>query len=111
MQVTVETKDELMILKVEGRMIFGEPLYELRNHIQKALTAGVKRFVLDISGVTYLDSSACGELISIHTSIVKAQGLLAVVNPQERVRTLLVRIKLTQILNIVATIDQAQASL
>jgi anti-sigma B factor antagonist len=108
MQVTVEAKDELLILKVSGRMIFGEPLYELRTHVQKALAAGIRRFVLDISDVSYLDSSACGELISIHTSIVKAQGLLAIVNPQERVRTLLVRIKLTQILNIVATVEQAR---
>ena|SRR2546425_12517551 len=108
MRISVETKGGIAILKISERMLFDETLFLLRRHVQGALASGIRRFIFDISEVPYLDSSGCGELICVHTSIVRVQGSLAIVNPQQRVRLLLDRIRLNQILNIVDSLEQAE---
>jgi len=110
MTIDAKATDDAVVLTVTGRMVFGESLFQIRGHVQKAISSGVRRFIVDLSGVPYLDSSACGELISIHTSIMKANGTLTIVNPQERVRLLLARIRLNEIFKIVDTIEQAESN-
>src|SRR5437868_1619819 len=103
MEVTSTTSDGVGILKVSGRMIFADSLFVLREHVQKAIGSGIRAFVIDLSGVPHMDSSACGELIRVHASIAKADGSLAILNPVERVRTLLSRTGLIDVFNIVTT--------
>lgn len=110
MTIDAKATDDAVVLTVTGRMVFGESLFQIRGHVQKAISSGVRRFIVDLSGVPYLDSSACGELISIHTSIMKTNGTLTIVNPQERVRLLLSRIRLNEIFKIVDTIEQAESN-
>jgi stage II sporulation protein AA (anti-sigma F factor antagonist) len=109
MTIEAKAKDGCLLLTVTGRMVFGESLFQIRGHVQEGLASGTRRFIVDLSAVPYVDSSACGELISIHTSIARARGSLTVVNPQERVRLLLSRIRLTDILNIVGSLEEAQS--
>ena len=110
MTIDAKATDDAVVLTVTGRMVFGESLFQIRGHVLKAISSGVRRFIVDLSGVPYLDSSACGELISIHTSIMKTNGTLTIVNPQERVRLLLSRIRLNEIFKIVDTIEQAESN-
>ena len=107
MQITLETGDNVAIIKISGRMVFDESMFLLRVHVQDSLRSGIERFVIDISEVPYLDSSACGEVIGAYTSIAKAHGSLAFVNPTERVRVLWTRIKIVEILPIFDTLDDA----
>jgi anti-anti-sigma factor len=92
-------------------MVFDLNLFLLRDYVRKALDTGTRRFIIDISEAPFLDSSGCGELISVYTSITSAGGTLAIVKPSPRVRTLLERIKLTRILMIFETMDDAEAFL
>src|SRR6185369_9575740 len=62
---------------------------------------------VDISEVTHLDSSGCGEVISAHTSIHRAKGLLGFVNPTAQVRLLWTHTRLIEVLNIFESIDDA----
>ena len=107
MQITVDVKDGVALIKISERMIFDESLFLLRRHVRELLASGILRYVVDISGATYLDSSACGEVIGMNSSIMKAQGSLAFVNPGERVRTLWKRIRIIEILNIFDSLDEA----
>ena len=89
-------------------MVLDESLFRLREHVQYGLQSGIRRFVIDISEVGHLDSSGCGEMISAHTSVLRAKGSLVFLNPSEFVRLLLIRTKLNQVLNIVDTLDEAR---
>src|SRR5262245_31433917 len=90
-------------------MVFDESLFLLRQHIRDLLQSGIRRFVIDVSDVPYLDSSACGEVLGAYSSIMKSGGTLVFVNPSERVRVLWSRIKVTEILRSFATLDEALA--
>ena len=108
MEVTSTTKDDIEFLKVSGRMIFEDSLFVLREHVQKAIGSGIRCFVIDLSGVSHLDSSACGELIRVHASIAKAEGSLSILNPVERVRSLLARTGLISVFNVAYSLEEAQ---
>jgi anti-anti-sigma factor len=105
--ITVAVKDGVALIKISGRMIFDESLFLLRRHVRELLASGILRYVVDISEAPYLDSSACGEVIGMYSSITKAQGSLAFVNPNARVRTLWKRIRIIEILNIFDSLDEA----
>ncbi len=107
MQITFELKDDVALIKLSGRMIFDESLFLFHRRIRDLLESGVRRYVVDISEVPHLDSSACGEVIRAYTSIAKAQGVLVFANPSERVRALWKRIKIIDILNISDSLDDA----
>ena len=106
MTIDAKATDDVVVVTVSGRMVFGESLFQIRGHVQKGIASGIRRFIVDLSAVPHLDSSACGELISIHTSISKANGSLTIVNPQERVRVLISRIGLADIFKIVDRLEQ-----
>ena len=108
MEVTFTTSGSIEILTVSGRMIFEDSLFVLREHVQKAIGSGIRSFVIDLSGVSHLDSSACGELIRVHASIAKAEGSLAILNPVERVRSLLARTGLIGVFNVANSLEDAQ---
>jgi len=107
-QITSEVKDNIALIKISGRMVLNESLFRLHEHVLHELQAGIRRFVIDISEVSYLDSSGCGEVISAHTSIHRAKGSLGFVNPTERVRLLWAHTRLAEVLHIFDSLDEAR---
>lgn len=108
MEITAETKEGVAILSLSGRMMFDESLLSLRNHIARLLAEGIRRFVVDFSGVPHCDSSGCGEIISAYASIRKAGGTVAFTKPTERVLVLWTRIKLIDVFPIFDNLSDAE---
>ncbi len=107
-EISSEVSDSIVWIRVSGRMVLDASLLRLREHVLYGLESGARRFVVDISEVPHLDSSGCGEVISIHTSISRANGSLVFVNPNERIRLLWTHTKLCDVLNIFNTLDEAR---
>jgi len=77
---------DVTILQLTGRLwILDLPLRDLMNGL---LAVGKRHFVVDLSGVDYIDSSGLGQLISIWTSIRNKGGYMTVLNPNKRVHRL-----------------------
>ena len=108
MEISSEVRDNIVWVRVSGRMALDSSLFRLREQVLYGLESGLRRFVIDLSEVSYLDSSGCGEVISVHTSIHRAKGALVFVNPSERVRLLWMHTRLVQVLNIFDTLDEAR---
>jgi anti-anti-sigma factor len=106
-EISSAVSDDIVWIKVSGRMVLDASLLRLREHVLYRLESGSRRFVVDISDVPHLDSSGCGEVICIHTSISRANGSLVFVNPNERIRLLWMHTKLTDVLNIFNTLNEA----
>ena len=106
-EITSEVKGNIVWVKLSGRMVFDGSLFRLREQVLHGLESGIRRFVIDLSEVSHLDSAGCGEVISVHTSIQRQKGLLVFVNPTERVRLLWAHTRLNEVLNILNTLDEA----
>jgi len=109
MEIKSEITDKIVWIKVSGRMILDPSLLRLREQVLFGIESGIKKFVIDFSEVSQLDSLGCGEVISAHTTIQRAKGLLIFVNPSEYVRALWSHTKLDTVLTILDTLDEARA--
>ena len=64
--MTIETRESgpVTILDIHGKITIGEGSAEVRNIVRELLQAGKKDILLNLGGVSYVDSSGIGELVS-----------------------------------------------
>jgi len=89
--------DDVVIVDLSGRITMGEGALVLRNQIQKLLSAGDRKFLLNLADVDYIDSSGLGELVTSFTTVRNQGGLLKLLNLTRRVHDLL---QITKLLTV-----------
>ena len=67
--------------------------------------------LIDLTGVSYLDSAALGALLSVHVSSEKHRRRYALVGAQERLRDLFRSAEVESLLVMYRTIEEAQTEL
>jgi anti-sigma B factor antagonist len=93
--------DDAIILDLSGDLIFGEANAALRSTMRRLLREGNTNITLNLEEVLYLDSSGIGELISALTAMNREEnGRLKLLNPTERIQTLLQISKLMDVFEI-----------
>ena len=93
---------DVTILDLEGKITIGEGSVSLRNAIRRLVQEGKKKILLNLSGVSYVDSSGIGELVSSYTTISREQGQLKMLGLTEKIKELLV---ITKLLTVFDTFD------
>ena len=73
---------------------------ELRHRVQALLRRGKRRILLDLAGVSDLDAAGLGELVRAYNMTVAANGVLRIAHAFGRVRELLARVGLFDLLNV-----------
>ena len=90
-----ETGDSAATIYCSGRLVAGET-DALRAEV-KGLFPRVQRIVLDLSGLTRMDSMGLGAIVSVYVSAKAAGCELNMINFGERVRQLLIMTNLLSI--------------
>jgi anti-sigma B factor antagonist len=98
------------VLVASGRITLGEGGVTLRDAIHNALEAGTKKLVLDMSGVTYMDSSGVGELTAAYTSARNKGCQVKLLHLTRRIDDLMQITKLATIFDIYSNEQQALSS-
>jgi anti-anti-sigma factor len=73
---------------------------ELRHRVHALLRRGERRILLDLSRVSDLDAAGVGELVRAYNMTSAANGVLRVAHAFGRVRELLTRVGLFDLLNV-----------
>jgi anti-sigma B factor antagonist len=87
LQIDTETTPAETIFRCTGR-ITSSTSHLLQGEVRKAIS-GKKNVVLDLSSVTYMDSSGLGSLVSLWTSAKKAGCEMQLISLSQRVKELL----------------------
>ncbi|HET7112766.1 MAG TPA: STAS domain-containing protein, partial [Pyrinomonadaceae bacterium] len=93
---------DVTVLDMSGKITIGEGSVALRTAIRRLLEEGKKRILLNLSGVSYVDSSGIGELVSSYTAINKEGGQLKLLNLTQKIQDLLA---ITKLLTVFDTYD------
>ncbi|MDH3254639.1 MAG: STAS domain-containing protein [Acidobacteriota bacterium] len=107
MAISQRKDGDVTILEISGPITIGQGDAAVREAIQSALTAGAQRILLDLDGVTALDSSGVGELMSAYTSIANRGGLLKLARLSPKVDSVLQVTRLSGVLDSYATEEDA----
>jgi anti-sigma B factor antagonist len=107
MKMTASTRlvGGVTIVDLSGRIVLGEGSTGLRDLIRNLVKEGIKKILLNLRNVDYIDSSGLGELVSPFTSMRSQGGDLKLLNLTKRVRALLQITKLLTVFDI--TDDEA----
>src|SRR5262245_11055117 len=98
---THQQNNGLLTLVLSGDLIGetgGTAIMEVAN---QSISDGVKKCVVDISGLRYINSSGIGVLITLLTKFRNKSGELYLMRPSESVQKLLVITKLNAIFNVI----------
>ena len=98
---------DVTILDLEGKITIGEGNVALRTAVRRLVQEGKKKVLLNLSGVSYMDSSGIGELVSSHTTISREQGQLKMLGLGEKIKELLVITKLLTVFDTYSTEAEA----
>ena len=85
--------------------------HELRRHFDAAFEGGRRCVVIDLTGLTHMDSSGLAELISCHQRAASLQGGLALVVGSAPIRRTLEIRGVNHIFTMTSSRDEALAAL
>jgi anti-anti-sigma factor len=74
MTITERRIGDVTLLQVAGRVVFGDGAPELRAHINDLLDEARLKFLLDLRGVTYIDSFGVGVIAAKYVSVRRKGG-------------------------------------
>jgi anti-sigma B factor antagonist len=96
----------ITIVEVDGELIVGNRK-ELKDTVLHRLDAGDRRFLIDFTTSSYIDSSGLGVLVSLSKKIREAGGMLRLAGLNEDLRTLFELTKLDTLFQIADTRSRA----
>ena len=109
LKITNKQVNGVTVVYCSGRIVFGEETASLRETVKNLLGENLQ-LVLNLGGVSYIDSGGLGTLVGLYTSAKAAGGNVKLANLTQRVRDQLVLTKLVTVFEFYDSEEQAVAS-
>lgn len=111
MTIELRTIDpDVTVLQVQGRISLGRDSQELEWKVDDLLKARAKRVVFDLAGVSYLDSTGIGIIVMCAGKLKDSGGDLRISGAAGNVAHTLELCRVTDIVPMFATLEQAASS-
>ncbi len=96
---------DVVVLDISGQLTLGDDSVRLKDKINSALYQGSRNILLNLGGVSYIDSGGLGELVSSFTTVKRENGSLKLFNlgkqPQDQ-------LTITKLVMVFDTFDTEQ---
>ncbi len=101
--------DGVTVVSCSGRIIFGDEANALRDSVKKLLSS-TKQLVLNLSGVSYIDSGGLGTMVGVYSSARASGADIKLTGLGQRLRDVLAITKLATVFEVYDTEQQAIAA-
>ena len=91
---------DVAVIDVSGRITLGEGSSAIRDAMRDLTTKGNKKILLNLSEVSYIDSTGIGELVAGFTSVANAGGTVKLLGLSKRVKDILLITKLYTVFEV-----------
>ena len=105
MKASNRTSGNVEIISVQGKITIGSGDTQLREVIANAVNSGRTNILLDLSGVTTIDSSGIGELVGSYTTVTNRGGKLKLLHLPAKLNELL---HVTQLITVFEVYENEQ---
>ena len=99
--------DSVTVVSCQGRIMFGEEAIALRDFLKQTLSES-PRMVLNLSGVTYIDSGGLGTLVGVYSSARAAGAEIKLTGLGQRLHDVL---QITKLATVFEAFDSEQEAL
>jgi anti-sigma B factor antagonist len=94
----------VVVVDCSGRILLGSELTSLRIAVKEFLNKS-RQIVLDIGGVTYIDSSGLGALVGLYASARNSGGEIKLANLSPHLKDML---QITKLFTVFEVFDRAE---
>jgi len=101
---------DVAVLSISGKLMGGSETQEIHTVVKSLIADGIKKVVIDLSKVKWLNSQGLGVLMGSFTSMRNADGNLRIAGATDKVNSLLMITQLITIFDNYETVDRAVAS-
>jgi len=98
------------IVELSGKITIGSGDVKIRELIDESLAAGKKNLVLDLAGVSTIDSSGIGEMVACYTTVTKKGGHLKLLRLSPKINDILQVTQLITVFDVFDNEDEAVSS-
>jgi anti-sigma B factor antagonist len=102
MKSQVRDHGDVRIVELSGKITIGSGDVKIRELIDESLAAGKKNLVLDLAGVSTIDSSGIGEMVACYTTVTKKGGHLKLLRLSPKINDIL---QVTQLITVFEVFD------
>lgn len=110
MKATSRNENGVEIISLQGKITIGAGDTQLREVITSAMNEGKNKILLDMSGVTTIDSSGIGELVGAFTTATNRGGKLKLLHLPAKLNELLHVTQLITVFEVYENSDEAVRS-
>lgn len=102
--------DKIVVVSCQGRIMFGDEANALRDFLKQAL-GETGKMVLNLSGVTYIDSGGLGTLVGVYSTARAAGADIKLTGLGPRLHDVLQITKLATVFEVFDTEQEALTAL
>ena len=102
MDVNKRQAGDVTILDLKGKITIGVGDVQLRNAVQEVMNGGATKVLINMAGVSTIDSSGIGELVSAYTTATNRGAKLKLINLPAKVSDILT---ITQLITVFDVYD------
>jgi anti-sigma B factor antagonist len=107
MKLDVKEIGAVSAIHVKGNLIGGAETLALHEKVKELLAQKRSRIIIDLSGVTWINSSGLGMLMGCLTSVKNANGEMKLTGVTEKVKNLFVITKLITLFDVFESVQEA----
>jgi anti-sigma B factor antagonist len=111
MKIKEKIENQVAVLSLTGKMMGGPETTALHDHIRSLMGDGIKKVVIDLGGVKWINSSGLGVLMAAMTTLKSAEGQMKLANVTEKVESLLMITQLMRIFETYESVDRAVSAM
>ena len=108
LNITERRSDSVVVLDLQGVIRIGEGSVKLRQAVRELVEKGEKNIVINLAGVSNIDSSGLGELVSCYSTVQRIGGGLKLLNLSQNVIDIM---SITKLLTVFDTYDDEAAAI
>ena len=99
------------LIEVKGTLLTEEEIVALRAAVSGFVDRRWRKLIIDLSSLTYVNSTAIGVLVSAHTTYSKKEWQLKFCNVNKHISAIFAITKLTHVFSIYETREEAIKSI
>jgi anti-sigma B factor antagonist len=108
LEISTRESEGVTIVDLNGRASIGPNTDRLDHDLRKLAAEGVRKILVNLAGLTMIDSSGIATIAGTYVSLAREGGSLKLMRPSDRVREVLT---VMRILNSIPTFEDEAAAL
>ena len=110
MQIEQRSVGGVVVIDLSGKITLGEGTEALKDKVNSLVNQGQKNLVLNLAGVSYMDSAGLGVVMAAYTTAKRQGGQVKLLSLTKRISDLLAITKLSTIFETFDSETDAVAS-